>query len=566
MILALTGFPLVLVSIIAFVLILGLIIIVHEGGHFFFAKKAGILCHEFSIGMGPAIWKKKYGETLLCIRAIPIGGYVSMADEVLVDGLVKKGSKISLNLIDGKVSEILIEENATGQVSGEVVDFDILGKDGNPLYITINDGMQDHYYEVMEDAFFVGKKDERLQLTPYNRCFDSKSILARFLTLVAGAGMNFVLAILIYLIVSFATGVPNLDSNVVGSVSIANTDLIVEVDGEYTTKLLAGDEITSINGQNIESWNDVSTELNKLLANNQTTVQMVVLRNNQEINLEIECYTYIASIGLSNIQYQSKELPEGITNGVILGNIGMNYLNNDHGKYELAAGDIITKVRIDVVNSDKSIDKGQIINVESWSQLIGLFKDVNVANVQFEYYSYEKNGIVSIDDSAVFQTYGNELLENQRIEKIQIKIGMSPEQGFDLFGCIGQAFGNFWNDFTLIFRTLGILIAPQSGFRQVGVSDLSGFVGIFDMIMGFVGSGFLALLSFMALLSVNIGVMNLLPIPALDGGRVIFLVYELITKKKPSKKVEAMVNNIFFILLMVLFVYVTFNDVFRMFK
>ena len=566
MILALTGFPLVLVSIIAFILILGLIIIVHEGGHFFFAKKAGILCHEFSIGMGPAIWKKKYGETLLCIRAIPIGGYVSMADEVLVDGLVKKGSKISLNLIDGKVSEILIEENATGQVSGEVVDFDILGKDGNPLYITINDGMQDHYYEVMEDAFFVGKKDERLQLTPYNRCFDSKSILARFLTLVAGAGMNFVLAILIYLIVSFATGVPNLDSNVVGSVSIANTDLIVEVDGEYTTKLLAGDEITSINGQNVESWNDVSTELNKLLANNQTTVQMVVLRNNQEINLEIECYTYIASIGLSNIQYQPKELPEGITNGVILGNIGMNYLNNDHGKYELAAGDIITKVRIDIVNADKSIDKGQIINVESWSQLIGLFKDVNVANVQFEYYSYEKNGIVSIDDSAVFQTYGNELLENQRIEKIQIKIGMSPEQGFDLFGCIGQAFGNFWNDFTLIFRTLGILIAPQSGFRQVGVSDLSGFVGIFDMIMGFVGSGFLALLSFMALLSVNIGVMNLLPIPALDGGRVIFLVYELITKKKPSKKVEAMVNNIFFILLMVLFVYVTFNDVFRMFK
>lgn len=566
MILALTGFPLVLVSIIAFVLILGLIIIVHEGGHFFFAKKSGILCHEFSIGMGPAIWKKKYGETLLCIRAIPIGGYVSMADEVLVDGLVKKGSKISLNLIDGKVSEILIEENATGQVSGEVVDFDILGKDGNPLYITINDGMQDHYYEVMEDAFFVGKKDERLQLTPYNRCFDSKSILARFLTLVAGAGMNFVLAILIYLIVSFATGVPNLDSNVVGSVSIANTDLIVEVDGEYTTKLLAGDEITSINGQNVESWNDVSTELNKLLANNQTTVQMVVLRNNQEINLEIECYTYIASIGLSNIQYQPKELPEGITNGVILGNIGMNYLNNDHGKYELAAGDIITKVRIDVVNADKSIDKGQIINVESWSQLIGLFKDVNVANVQFEYYSYEKNGIVSIEDSAVFQTYGNELLENQRIEKIQIKIGMSPEQGFDLFGCIGQAFGNFWNDFTLIFRTLGILIAPQSGFRQVGVSDLSGFVGIFDMIMGFVGSGFLALLSFMALLSVNIGVMNLLPIPALDGGRVIFLVYELITKKKPSKKVEAMVNNIFFILLMVLFVYVTFNDVFRMFK
>ena len=566
MILALSGFPLVIVSIIAFVLILGMIIIVHEGGHFFFAKKAGILCHEFSIGMGPAIWKKKYGETLLCIRAIPIGVYVSMDDEVLVDGLVQKGKRLRLNLIDDKVSEILIEENATGMVSGEVVDFDILGKDGNPLYITINDGMQDRYFEVMEDAFFVGKKDERLQLTPYNRCFDSKSILARFLTLVAGAGMNFVLAILIYLIVSFATGVPNYESNVVGSVSIANSDLIVEVDGEKTTKLLPGDAITSIEGVKVDSWNDVSSELDKLLTNNDTTVDMVVLRDGKEVALQIECYTYIASLGLSNIQYVDKEFPEGVTNGVILGNIGMNYLEGENGKYQLAAGDIITKVRIDTVNPDKTIITGTPVNVESWGQLIGLFKDVNVVNVRFEYYSYEKEGIVDINDSAVFQTYGNELLNNQRIEKIQIKIGMSPEQGFDFFGCIGQAFANFWSDFTLIFRTLGILIAPQSGFRQVGVSDLSGFVGIFDMIMGFIGAGFLSLLSFMALLSVNIGVMNLLPIPALDGGRIVFLVYELITKKKPSKKVETIINNVFFILLMILFVYVTFNDVFRMFK
>ena len=61
MILALSGFPLVIVSIIAFILILGIIILVHEGGHFYFAKKAGILCHEFSIGMGPAFFKKKKG-------------------------------------------------------------------------------------------------------------------------------------------------------------------------------------------------------------------------------------------------------------------------------------------------------------------------------------------------------------------------------------------------------------------------------------------------------------------------------------------------------------------------
>ena len=123
----------------------------------------------------------------------------------------------------------------------------------------------------------------------------------------------------------------------------------------------------------------------------------------------------------------------------------------------------------------------------------------------------------------------------------------------------------FWDDFTLIFRTLKLLIAP-SDVRQVGVSDLSSFVGIFSMVEQYLSAGLLPLLAFAALLSVNIGVMNLLPIPALDGGRLIFLLVEAITRKKPSKKVEATINNIFFILLMLLFVFVTFNDVLRLFK
>ena len=55
MFLSITGFPLVLLSIIAFIIIIGLIICIHEFGHYYFAKKAGILCHEFSFGMGPAL-------------------------------------------------------------------------------------------------------------------------------------------------------------------------------------------------------------------------------------------------------------------------------------------------------------------------------------------------------------------------------------------------------------------------------------------------------------------------------------------------------------------------------
>ena len=76
--------------------------------------------------------------------------------------------------------------------------------------------------------------------------------------------------------------------------------------------------------------------------------------------------------------------------------------------------------------------------------------------------------------------------------------------------------------------------------------------------------GILSLLWFTAFLSVNVGVLNLLPIPVLDGGRIVFITYEAITKRKIPRKVENIIINIFFILMMILFLYVTFNDVLRL--
>ena len=562
MILALTGVPLVIVSIIAFILVLGVIIIIHEGGHFFFARRAGILCHEFSIGMGPAIYKRKFKETTFCIRAIPIGGYVSMAGEEVSNELIKVGDTIGVNILDHKISEIITIEDTDAMIRGEVVDVDLYGQEGNPLYITINDGFQNQYYEVLEDAYYTLKKGEKMQITPYNRSFESKSILQRFLTLFAGPFMNFILAVLLYLIVSFATGVPNNASSKIGSIAGSNSYLIQNEE----SILKSGDEIKEINGVIVTDWNDVSKELDKLLENNSTFVQMKILRDGVEQTIDLNCYTYITSLGISDIQVEEKDMPEGI-NGLTLGNIALRYLNDKNkGNYPIEKGDIITKIKVDKVNKDKTIEPGEVIAVESWNQMIEIFKNADVVNVKFEYYSYKKGGIVSIDECATLQTYGDEVLNNQRIEKIQIRVGMSPTMHFKFFECIGEAFKDFWQDFTLIFRTLALLIAPTKGIRQVGVNDLSSFVGIFGLIQTFVASGILSLLAFMAMLSVNIGVMNLLPIPALDGGRIVFLGYELVTRKKASKKVENIVNNVFFILLMILFVYVTYNDIIRLIR
>lgn len=555
MILALTGAPLIIVSIIAFILIIGIIIVVHEGGHFFFARRAGVLCHEFSIGMGPVIFKKQFGETTFCLRAIPIGGFVSMAGEELSTDLLKVGDNIGLNFEGDLVSEIILDKNREALVSGEVVEYDLYGIDGKELFITLNTGINNQYFKVKKDAFYVFEKDKKLQITPYDRCFESKSIWNRFLALFAGPFMNMVLAIVLYLIISFATGVPNYKSNVIGEISSGYP---------ADSVLMANDQIISVSDgkstYSVNSWNEFSDALdNKIYTTSATKLTIKVLRNNEPMEFEIDTLINIVPIGISNFSTPEIKIPDGI-NGVMLGKVAIRYKDSKN-EGNIKSGDILTKMYYNGTSKDLS----------SWNDIIDVFKnEIHTAtDITFDYYSYNEEAkeytFVSKDDCAVIENYTDEVLENQRIEKIQRIIGVSPTTHFSFFECIGAAFKNFWNDFTLIFRTLKLLIAP-SDVRQIGVSDLSSFVGIFGMVKTYIGAGLLAILSFTALLSVNIGVMNLLPIPALDGGRLVFLLYELVTRKKPSRKVENIINNIFFILLIILFIFVTYNDIIRLFK
>ena len=113
--------------------------------------------------------------------------------------------------------------------------------------------------------------------------------------------------------------------------------------------------------------------------------------------------------------------------------------------------------------------------------------------------------------------------------------------------------------FTMIFKTLGLLFSNS----RIGVDDLSGPVGIFSLLKEASKQGIITILTWMGILSVNLGFMNLLPLPALDGGRLAFMVYEAITKKKPNAKVENIIHSIGFMLLMALMLFVTFNDVLR---
>lgn len=552
MILTLTGAPLVIVAILAFVFIIGIIVAIHEAGHFYFAKKAGILCYEFSIGMGPIIYKKQIGETSFNIRAIPIGGFVSMANQDATSDFVKIDEEIGLNYDDEKiVTEIILDESLDCMIRGKVVDFDLEGKDGATLFITIDDDGKDAYFPIDRNAFYVFEKNQRMQITPYERTFDSKSLWQRFITLFAGPLNNLILGFILYLILAFCTGVPNYDSNVIASTTSGYNAYGI---------LFAGDEIIKVGETSVSTWTEFSAALNAEFANYNTTIEITVVRDGVELTKKIEATTYIASIGLSNIQATNDEKDKLEVDGLRVGNIALRY-KEDEGDHPIESGDILTSVKI---GDGDVIYLGYEDGKTSWGGLAKIFDEINIEDVRFSYYKVSEEKEYSLEECAVLEPYGNEVLNNQRIEKIQMTLGVSVETHFDLIGCIKLAATNFWDDFTLIFNTLALMIHP-SDVRQVGVSDLSSFVGIFGLVETYVGAGILPLLSLFAMLTINVGLVNLLPIPALDGGRMVFLLYELITRKKVNKKVETIINNIFFILILILFIYVTYNDIIRVF-
>ncbi|WP_235070744.1 site-2 protease family protein [Turicibacter sp. TJ11] len=116
-----------MIGILSFILALGIIILVHELGHFLVAKHYGILCHEFSIGMGPTIWSKKKGETTYSIRAIPFGGYVAMAGEEAEKEMVKVGQLVGLDLTrNGLVNKIYLKPQANqSMIQGTIQSVDL---------------------------------------------------------------------------------------------------------------------------------------------------------------------------------------------------------------------------------------------------------------------------------------------------------------------------------------------------------------------------------------------------------------------------------------------------------
>src|SRR5699024_6571614 len=186
----------------------GLLVFVHEFGHFIIAKKTGMLVREFAIGFGPKIFSIKKSETLYTIRLLPMGGYVRVAgeDPEIID--LKPGQVIGLTFNqDQKVKQIIINNKAKYpnahviEVESADLDHDLIikGKLVGEESSTV--------YQVDENADYVMDEIET-QIAPYHRQFAAKNKRQRALQLFAGPLMNFVLTAVLFFIIGAVQGIP----------------------------------------------------------------------------------------------------------------------------------------------------------------------------------------------------------------------------------------------------------------------------------------------------------------------------------------------------------------------
>lgn len=419
-------------TIIYFILILGITVFIHELGHFIFAKKFGVYVYEFSLGMGPRLFKfnRKNDETDYCIRLFPIGGFVQMAGEEV------------------EVDEKVPEEKRLG----------------------------------------------------------SKKAYQRFLIMVAGVMMNFLLAIVLY----FMIGMFN-------TISLDN----VYVQNSSIVGLKDNDKIVAINNHFVNNYDKLALEMT-IVGEKEFT--MTVKNSDGKKDVKISPI----KVGKSNLLY-----------------------GKDYG-FEIEDLSII-KSDIDKLNKGDKIIKINGVSVDTYLRLLDELSKTSVNN--FDLVVMSKEGNEKIIPIAVKNNDKDELLGYSYGFYISGKTG----KGFLM--AIKYAFLKFFSVIEQMIFTVFYLITGK-----ISLNMLSGPVGIFNAVSIYSSQGFFSLISLLCLICVNVGFINLLPLPAFDGGHVLFIIIEKIKGSKVDSKVENMIHSIGFILLMILMVLVTYNDIIRLFK
>ncbi|MBF0813367.1 RIP metalloprotease RseP [Staphylococcus sp. mip270_02] len=424
-----------LVTIISFIIVFGVLVTVHEYGHMFFAKRAGIMCPEFAIGMGPKIFSFRKNETLYTIRLLPVGGYVRMAGDGLEEPPVQPGMhvKIKLNDKDEITHIILDDQHKFQQIEAmEVKQCDF--KDG--LFVegvTAYDEAR-HRFSIAEKSYFV-ENGSLIQIAPRDRQFTYKKPYQKFLTLFAGPLFNFLLTLVLFIGLAYYQGTPT-----------NSVDEVAKDTPAAQAGLKSGDTIVKLDGKKIEDKSDIDKVVEQ---NKDKKTTMIVKRDGNTHTIDIK----------------PKKVEQKVTKNKSQTRYLFGYTpSTEH-----------TLFKPIVAGIDRTLEAGKLI----FTAIVGMIASIFTGNFSFDM--------------------------------------------------------------------------------------LNGPVGIYHSVDSVVKTGIINLISWTALLSVNLGLMNLLPVPALDGGRILFVIYEAIFRKPVNKKAETTIIAIGAVFVLIVMVLVTWNDIQRYF-
>lgn len=244
-----------MLGILTFIIVFGILVVVHEFGHLYFAKKSGILVREFSIGMGPRIFSHIDKEgTAYTIRILPLGGYVRMAGwgEDTTD--IKTGTPASLTLnADGVVTRINLSQKQLDRTAlpMNVTSYDLEDK----LEITGLVLDETKTYAVDHDATIVEEDGTEIRIAPLDVQYQNATVWGRLITNFAGPLNNFILGTIAFIVLVFMQGgVPNTASNVIQ----------VTPDGAMQEAgVKSGDRILKIANYEVSNWDDLSDAVSK---------------------------------------------------------------------------------------------------------------------------------------------------------------------------------------------------------------------------------------------------------------------------------------------------------------
>ncbi len=447
-----------IIYIASFLVLLGVLVTIHEFGHFIVARICKVHVQRFSIGMGPVFYKKndKYG-TEFALSAIPLGGYVSMITNKLIE-------------IDPESVKDLTEEQL-------------------------------------------------------KNTFDSKPKWQRASIMFAGPLANFLLSIFIFTAIFLNT----IDPQTVPVIESTNQNISYSTNEAFEI----GDKILSINGTSVKDAKDINLELLSY-AGFSGELNFTVLRPNSEnlTNIIVNVTDFLPSSESQSDPTNYFGLDISYLMQPIIGKV---IANGSADKAGLKSNDKVLKI-------------GK--------------KNINFANEIREEVSKNPNTSIEFKIS-----------RNQEIIYIPVNIGFE-DNGEKIIGVLGVSFGTSrtfiesflkgsYETYNLSLKTLQFIGKMLSG--NMGTENLSGPIGIAQMAGDTAKAGFLPFMYLMALLSISLAVLNLLPIPVLDGGQLTLLGIEAIRGKPLPEKIENMVFTGGAAIVVMLMFFAIFNDISRFF-